>query len=122
MPPAIELNHISKDFKTDFWKPKFRSLHDISLQVPEGGIFGLIGHNGAGKTTTIKILLGLLQPTEGEVKILGQSISDPKIRQEVGYLPENAYYYEYLTAGEILDFYGRLFSISTSERRKRVDE
>src|SRR5580765_5497249 len=122
MNPTIEFSHVTKDFQSDFWKPKFRSLEDVSFQVPEGGLFVFIGHQAAEKTTCIKILLGLLRPTEGEIKIFGRSIQDPEFRRELGYLPESAYYYEYLAAGEILDFYARLFGLTSSVRRKRIDE
>src|SRR5689334_18165653 len=100
--PAIEVSNLTKDFTSDFWKPKQRSLFDVTFSVSEKSIFGLIGHNGAGKTTTIKVLLGLLKATSGETKIFGKPLTETKTREDIGYLPENAYYYDFLTAGEIL--------------------
>ncbi|MFH1018071.1 MAG: ABC transporter ATP-binding protein [Pseudomonadota bacterium] len=122
MTPAVHIQDLTKEFSTDFWKPKSRVLEGLTLSVREGGIFGLVGPNGAGKTTTIKILLGLLRPTSGSARIFGHSVSEIGFKKDVGYLPENAYYYEFLRAREILDFYGRLFGLSRSERARRTEE
>jgi len=119
---AIEVVELIKDFKTDFWKKEVRALDGISFQVPVGSIFGLIGPNGAGKTTTLKILTGLIWSTSGQSKIFGYSTSDIRSREEMGYLPEQAYYYDYLKTEEVIDFYGRLFGISKRGRKQKTDE
>src|SRR5437773_1439732 len=119
---AVQIENLTKDFKTDFWKPTIRALENVSFRVPMGSTYGLIGHNGAGKTTTIKILIGLIRPTSGTATILGHSLSEVSFKRKIGYLPENAYYYDFLKAEEILDFYGRLFSLSQAKRRKKNDE
>src|SRR5690606_3083561 len=85
-------------------------------------IFGLLGPNGSGKTTTLKLLLGLLFPTEGQVRILGRPAHDVEKNERIGYLPEESYLYRFLNADETLDFYGRLFKMSAAERRRRCDE
>jgi ABC-2 type transport system ATP-binding protein len=120
--PIIEIRNLTKDYKTDFWKPRTRALQDVSFQVEEGSVFGLIGPNGAGKTTTIKILMGLIHPTEGEVRILGEGEKAIRTKRFIGYLPEAGYYYDYLKTEEVLDFYGRLFGYGLEERRRKVDE
>jgi len=118
----LEFRNVTKDFKGDFWKKKIRGLEDVSFSIQDGDIFGLIGPNGAGKTTTIKILMGLIRPTAGEVTVLNGPVTNIQAKHEIGYLPENAYYYDYLRTEEILDFYGRLFGLSSDKRKKRVDE
>ena len=90
--------------------------------VEEGETFGLIGPNGAGKTTTLKLLMGLVFPTEGEAKILGKPIGDRDAKSEIGYLPEQPYFYDYLTGRELLNYFGQLFGLSRTERRTRVEE
>ena len=97
------------------------ALDHLDLDVEEGEVFGFIGPNGAGKTTTIKLLLGLIFATEGSATVLGQPAGDMATRQQVSYLPESPYFYDYLTGGELLDFYGRLFKIAPAERARRVD-
>lgn len=119
---AVEIRNLVKDFKTDFWKPKIRAVNDVSFFVESGSVFGLIGPNGAGKTTAIKVLMGLIRPTSGETRIFDYSSSDLRAKQEVGYLPEQAYYYDYLKTEEVLDFYGRLFGLSSIEREQKVEE
>jgi ABC-2 type transport system ATP-binding protein len=119
---AVEIRNLTKDFSTDFWKPKVRALENVSFSVRNGGIFGLIGPNGAGKTTTIKTLLGLVKPTSGSALISGRPISDGAFKKELGYLPENAYYYDFLSAGEVIDFYARLFGMRRAERKRKTGE
>ena len=97
-------------------------VEELDLEVRSGEIFGLLGPNGAGKTTTFKMLLALLRPDRGEVRLFDRPPSDPAARARVGYLPENPYFYDYLTAEEFLDFYGRLQGIPAAERRDRVHE
>lgn len=118
---VIQIRNLSKIYR-DFWgRKKVRALNSLSLDVHKGEVFGLLGPNGSGKTTTLKLLLGLLFPTEGEVKILGKPASDVTKNEKIGYLPEESYLYRFLNAEETLDFYGRLFNIPGDERRKRTD-
>ena len=105
----------------DFWgRPKVQALKALDLQVHRGEIFGLLGPNGSGKTTTIKLLLGLLFPTEGEALIFNEPTTNVAKNERIGYLPEESYLYKFLNAEETLQFYGRLFKISRAERNKRV--
>jgi len=120
--PVIQIKNLSKIYR-DFWgRKKVQALNSLSLEVNKGEIFGLLGPNGSGKTTTMKLLLGLLFPTSGEISILGQPASDVRKNERIGYLPEESYLYRFLNAEETLDFYGRLFDMTGEERRKRTDE
>src|SRR4051794_38656965 len=117
----IETRNLTKVYR-DFWgRPKVQALKALDLQVRRGEIFGLLGPNGSGKTTTIKLLLGLLFPTEGDSLIFGRPASDVSKNERIGYLPEESYLYKFLNAEETLHFYGRLFKISAADRRKRVN-
>lgn len=118
---ALEVDGISKSFKTDFWKKKFVALDNVSFNVPKNSICGLIGPNGAGKTTAIKVVLGFIRPNSGFVKIFGKNASDQKTHDVIGYLPESAYYYDYLKPEEFLDFYGKLFGLSKHVREERIE-
>jgi ABC-2 type transport system ATP-binding protein len=120
--PVIQVQHLVKDHVSHFLRRKFRALQGIDFTVSRGEVFGLLGPNGAGKTTTQKLLLGLLKPTEGSVTVLGYPAGHPKALEKIGFLPENPYFYSYLTAEEFLDFFGRLFGLSTAERKKKIDE
>ena len=118
----VETKNLTKIYR-DFWgRQKVRALKALDLEIHRGEIFGLLGPNGSGKTTTIKLLLGLLFPTSGEVNILGRSASDVAKNERLGYLPEESYLYRFLNAEETLDFYGRLFKIPGAVRRQRVDQ
>ncbi len=118
----IEINGLSKDYETGFWRKKrVRALDDLSLSVPRGVIFGFLGGNGAGKTTTIKTLMRLLFPTSGSATILGRPISDTSMHSRIGYCPENPYFYDYLTATELMNYFGELFGLNAAERRSRID-
>src|ERR1700691_1305144 len=120
--PAIEMQGLTKDYPVGFWRKKMRrSLDNLSLQVEEGEVFGFLGPNGAGKTTTMKLLMGLIFPTSGTARVRGRSIDDIKMHREIGYLPEQPYFYNYLTARELLDYYARFSDYSASERRERVE-
>jgi ABC-2 type transport system ATP-binding protein len=120
--PVIETRNLSKVYR-DFWgRQKVRALKALDLKVEQGEIFGLLGPNGSGKTTTIKLLLGLLFPTDGEAFVLGQKASDVAKNERIGYLPEETYLYRFLNAEETLDFYGRLFDIPAKVRRQRTGE
>ena len=118
--PIIELKELSKTFYVGFRRRQVDAVKGVSLQVQRGEIFGLIGPNGAGKTTTIKMLTGLIRPTAGHMKLMGFEGFDRRCSQKLGYLPEISYYYESLTAFEILDFYAKLYGID-KDRAKRVD-
>lgn len=117
---VVETRDLVKDYRMGFWRRKVRVLHGLNLEVRAGEIFGYLGPNGAGKTTTFKLLTGLLLPTSGRISILGRDVQDISIKADVGFLPENPYFYEYLTGREFLDFYGRLLGLGRSERRDRV--
>ena len=100
---------------------RVEAVRGVSLTVEPGEIFGFLGPNGAGKTTTIKMLMGLIRPTSGEASVLGRPLGDRHARARLGFLPEHPYFYDYLKPLEFLDFYGRLFSLSARERRKRAE-
>ena len=118
--PVISVRGLKKTFR-DFWgRPKVDALRGIDLEIRKGEIFGLLGPNGSGKSTTIKILLGLLHASGGEVSVLGRHPSSVRAKERIGYLPEETYVYSYLTPRETLMFYGRLFDMSGSEIRERT--
>src|SRR5437870_10472891 len=117
---VVETRRLTKVYR-DFWgRQKKVALRALNLHINRGEIFGLLGPNGSGKTTTIKLLLGLLFPTEGDALIFGRPATDVAKNERIGYLPEESYLYKFLNAEETLHFYGRLFKISAAERRKRV--
>jgi len=119
--PAIEIEGLTKDYAVGFWRKRMRrSLDNLTLQVQEGEVFGFLGPNGAGKTTTLKLLMSLIFPTAGTARVRGRSIDDVRMHREIGYLPEQPYFYDYLTARELLDYYARLFGYPAIERRQRV--
>jgi ABC-2 type transport system ATP-binding protein len=119
----VEIENLTKDYEVGFWKKKtVRALDELNLQVESGQIFGFLGGNGAGKTTTIKILMGLLFPTSGTARILGRNISDVKMHAQIGYCPENPYFYDYLTARELMSYFAELFGINAAERKSRTEE
>jgi ABC-2 type transport system ATP-binding protein len=119
---VIEIRNLSKIYR-DFWgRKKVQAVKSLSLDVHRGEVFGLLGPNGSGKTTTMKMLLGLLFPTSGEMSILGKPASDVSKNEKIGYLPEESYLYRFLNADETLDFYGRLFKMSAADRIRRSNE
>ncbi|MCC6330081.1 MAG: ABC transporter ATP-binding protein [Acidobacteria bacterium] len=119
----VEIQDLSKDYETGFWKKKnVRALDGLSLSVEPGQIFGFLGGNGAGKTTTIKILMGLLFPTSGTARILGRDIADVSMHREIGYCPENPYFYDYLTASELMNYFGEIFGLDSRRRKERSAE
>src|SRR5687767_1197331 len=123
MKHIIEIENLTKDYEVGFWKKrKVRALDGLNLQVEGGQIFGFLGGNGAGKTTTIKILMSLIFPTEGSAKILGRDISDFKMHQKIGYCPENPYFYDYLTARELMNYFGELFGFDAAKRDQKTEE
>src|SRR5215467_9958565 len=116
----VETRKLTKIYR-DFWgRQKKTALRALNLEVYRGEIFGLLGPNGSGKTTTIKLLLGLLFPTDGDALVFGQSAAEVKKNERIGYLPEESYLYRFLNAEETLDFYGRLFKLDPAVRRKRA--
>jgi len=118
---AIEIDGLTKDYALGFWRKRMRrSLDNLSLRVEDGEIFGFLGPNGAGKTTTLKLLMGLIFPTAGTARIRGKSIDDVDMHREIGFLPEQPYFYDYLTARELLDYYARFFGFASADRRERV--
>lgn len=118
----IRAEHLTKHFR-DFWRrPKVAAVQDVSLDVQRGEVFGLLGPNGSGKSTTIKMILGLLHPTNGTLTVLGHDPRDVKTKSRVGYLPEESYLYPYLTAEETLNFYGKLFDLSPTVRETRIQQ
>jgi ABC-2 type transport system ATP-binding protein len=122
MAAAIEIENLSKEYRHGFLEMKKKtSLNALSMQVQEGEIFGYLGPNGAGKTTTIKLLVGLIFPSAGTARILGKSISDISMHQEIGYLPEQPYFYDYLTAAELLDYFARFHNLGAGDRQERID-
>ena len=119
---AIATRDLTKVYKTSIGKAPVRSLDSLDLEVAEHEVFGFLGQNGAGKTTTIKLLCSLLRPTSGEAFIFGSNVRDPEARRVIGYMPENPYFYEYLTPRETLDFYGQLQGMPLSARRVEWDK
>ncbi|HUN64206.1 MAG TPA: ABC transporter ATP-binding protein [Candidatus Sulfotelmatobacter sp.] len=120
--PAIEIEKLSKEYPYGFLHlKKKRSLEDLSMQVQRGEVFGFLGPNGAGKSTTIKLLMRLIFPTSGTARILGKPIEDVSMHQNIGYLPEQPYFYDYLTAAELLDYFARIHGLKAPERRERVE-
>ena len=119
---VLELRGLNKTFK-DFWlRPRVKAVQDLDLTVRRGEVIGLLGPNGAGKTTTIKLILGLLHPTSGQIAVLGKRPTDVKLKERIGYLPEESNLYRFLNAEETLDFYARLFHIKGPERKGRVEQ
>jgi ABC-2 type transport system ATP-binding protein len=120
---AIEIFQLRKTYKTGFWRKKEKvGLEGLTLEVREGEVFGCLGPNGAGKSTTLKLLMGLTFPTSGSAKIMGQPVTDVRIKQQIGFLPEQPYFYDYLTASELLHYYAELSGVSAGDRGRRVPE
>lgn len=118
---AIKINNLTKRYSGLWSQQPVDAVKNLNLEVHRGEIFGFLGPNGAGKTTTIKVLLGIIYPTSGEAYVLGRPAGDPQNHYKISYLPENPYFYDYMTGREILHFYARLFGIPEPERSKRVD-
>lgn len=119
--PILETFNISKSYRTGFWMNKVvASLNQCTLSVSPGQTFGLLGPNGAGKTTLLKILLGIIRPTTGKGMVMGKPLGDRSVKQHLGYLPENAYFYDYLTGWEFLEFSANLFHLPRSVQRQRI--
>ncbi len=120
---AIEILGLEKTYMVGFWRkrPK-RALYPLHLTVEDGEIFGFLGPNGAGKTTTLKMLMGLVFPTAGSARLLGRDWTDPEVKAQIGFLPEQPYFYDHLTAHELLDYYGQLSGVPAKQRKPRVEE
>jgi ABC-2 type transport system ATP-binding protein len=119
----VEIDNLSKDYELGFWKKrKVRALDKLSLTVEQGEIFGFLGANGAGKTTTLKLLMRLTFPTEGNARILGADINQVAMHQRIGYLPENPYFYDYLTAREFLEYCAELFGYPATKRKEKAND
>jgi len=119
---VIEIRNSTRTFR-DFWRrPRVRAVRDISFSVRPGEVFGLLGPNGSGKSTTIKMILGLINPTSGSLRVLDHAPDHVRTKERIGYLPEDSYLYPYLTCEETIDFFGHLFNLSASARRERVEQ
>src|SRR5271167_4790213 len=120
---AIDILGLEKTYSVGFWRKTPRcALRPLHLAVEEGEIFGFLGPNGAGKTTTLKLLMGLVYPTSGSARILGSEVNDPRMKAQIGFLPEQPYFYDYLTAAELLEYYAQLSGIAAKDRKLRVSE
>jgi len=118
---ALEILGLAKSYPTGFWRKTLNpALSPLELTVNEGETFGFLGPNGAGKTTTLKLLMGIIFPTSGSARILGRDFRDPEVKREVGFLPEQPYFYDYLSAPELLDYYAQLSGVPEEQRRKRI--
>src|SRR6185295_18099451 len=121
MSVVVEIENLVKDYEVGFVrKRKVRALDTLSLTVNQGEIFGFLGANGAGKTTTLKLLMRLIFPTSGSARILGSDIQHVRMHERIGYLPENPYFYDYLTAREFLEYCAEIFGYASAERKKRA--
>jgi ABC-2 type transport system ATP-binding protein len=122
-PPVVETSELKKVYRTGFWmNQKIESLKSCTLTVYQGETFGLLGPNGAGKTTLLKTLLGIVRPTSGRALLLGKPLGDRAIKQYIGYLPENPYFYDFLTGWEFLQFTAGLFEIPEAVQRQRIPQ
>ena len=118
---AIRTEALTKHYYVGFWRPRpYVALEALTLNVRQGEVLGFLGPNGAGKTTAIKLLMQLIYPSSGRAEILGRPVGDVSVKRRVGYLPENPYFYDHLTAEELLDYFAALFGYSPAERRRRV--
>ena len=123
MPSAILIEDLTKDYAVGFWRPRpYRALDRLSLDVARGEVFGFLGPNGAGKTTTLKLLMQLTLPTSGRAEILGRPVGEVAVRRRIGYLPENPYFYDYLTAEELLTYFAQLLDVPAAVRKRRVSD
>jgi ABC-2 type transport system ATP-binding protein len=119
---VIEVQNLSKDYRQHFWTPVRRVLDSVSFSVKKGEIFGFLGPNGSGKSTTIKILFEIIFPTAGEAKLFGKPLGDKSSKARIGFLPENPYFYDYLTSEQFLTFHGRLLGLDVNFLEKRIPE
>lgn len=120
--PAISIQNLTKEFPIPFKRERVVAVRDLSLSVEPGQVYGLLGPNGSGKSTTMKIVLGLVTPTAGRTEIFGRDSRTVESREDVGFLPENPYFYKFLTGEETLQFYGKLCGMGGAKLRERVRE
>ena len=120
--PAISIQNLTKIYPIPFKREKVVAVHDLSLAVEPGQVYGLLGPNGSGKSTTMKIVLGLVSPTAGKTEIFGRDSRTVESREDVGFLPENPYFYKFLTGTETLHFYGKICGLSGAKLRERTRE
>src|SRR5262250_241468 len=121
--PAIEILGLEKSYRIGFFHQRRKlALRPLHLTVEKGEVFGYLGPNGAGKTTTLKLLMGLVFPTGGTARILGLELDDPALKAQIGFLPEHPYFYDYLTAKELLEYYAQLSGVSAKDRSMRVEK
>src|SRR3982750_3811878 len=120
--PAIRVTNLGKIFPVPFRRRRIVALQDLSLKIAAGEVYGLLGPNGSGKSTTLKIILGLLQPTDGSVSIFGRDNSAVAVRRHIGFLPENAYFHKFLTGAETLRFHARLSGMSRTATKSRITD
>jgi len=119
---AIETFALEKSYSVGFWRKRPKcALRPLSLTVEEGEVFGYLGPNGAGKTTTLKLLMGIIFPTAGSAKILGMDLGDPRMKAQIGFQPEQPYFYDYLSAHELLNYYAQLSGIAAGDRQRSVE-
>ncbi len=114
--PAVETRELRKEYANKV------AVESLTLTVPQGEVFGFLGPNGAGKSTTMKMLMGLVFPTSGEMRLLGKPVGDVSVKSRVGFLPEQFRFYEWMQAGEFLDFHGRLYGMTARDRKRRIPE
>jgi ABC-2 type transport system ATP-binding protein len=120
---AIEILDLEKSYRVGFWRKRAKvALRPLRLTIEEGEVFGFLGPNGAGKTTTLKLLMGLVFPTAGTARILGRDLDDPQVKSQIGFLPEQPYFYDHLTARELLNYYGQLSGVPAKGRATRVEQ
>src|SRR6185503_5548558 len=120
--PALATYELTKEYAVGFWRKRpYLALDRLTLAVEPGEVFGFLGPNGAGKTTTLKLLMRLVFPTAGRAEILGKPVGDRSVKRRIGYLPENPYFYDQLTAEELLRYFAGLFGYSGADRRRRVE-
>lgn len=119
---TIQMVNVSKCYKGSWGRVQVEALRDLNLEIRQGEVFGLLGPNGSGKSTTLKMILGLVEPTSGQLQVLGSSIRHLTTRQRIGFLPESPYFYRFLTGEELLHFYGRLCGVSKAKLSQRVNE
>ena len=118
---AVYLRGVHKSFRTGFIMKKTQALSGVSLEINKGEVFGYLGPNGSGKTTTLKLIMGIIFPDKGVIRVMNRLPKDIIAKEKIGFLPESPYFYEYLTAREFLDFYARLFSIPSQTRKERIN-
>src|SRR5512139_2231465 len=120
---VIRTEGLTKHYNAGFWRPRsYAALEDLTFGVGQGEVFGFLGPNGAGKTTTLKLLMQLIFPTSGRAEILGRPVGDLAVRKRIGYLAENPYFYDNLTAEELLVYFARLFGCAADEGRRKASQ